>query len=127
MTDGSCLCGAVAYRITGEMRPSVACHCTQCRKTSGHYWSATQVATGQLTLIRDEGLTWYQSSPTARRGFCRICGASLFWECAGEGRVSIGSGTLDDDAGLRQSGHIFVGDKGGYYDIADGLPQRDAG
>ncbi len=44
---GSCLCGAVTYEVRGDLRPSVACHCSQCRKTSGHYWSATQVDDGE--------------------------------------------------------------------------------
>lgn len=125
MKTGSCLCGAVAFEITGELRPSVACHCTQCRKTSGHYWSATQVPDAQFNLTKDEGLTWYQSSESARRGFCRHCGSALFWQMDGEGATSIGTGTLDGATGLHTSKHIFVKDKGDYYDIADGLPQLD--
>jgi hypothetical protein len=31
MTQGSCLCGGVAFTVTGPLRPVVACHCTQCR------------------------------------------------------------------------------------------------
>lgn len=125
MKTGSCLCGAVVFEITGELRPSVACHCTQCRKTSGHYWSATQVPTAQLSITRDEGLTWYQSSRTARRGFCRHCGSSLFWQMDGEGATSIGTGTLDGETGLQTAKHIFVKDKGDYYEIKDGLPQLE--
>lgn len=107
------------------MRPSVACHCTQCRKASGHYWSATQVPSDRLTLTKSDGLKWYQSSPTARRGFCSVCGSSLFWEMDGEGATSIGTGIIDGDTGLRTEKHIFVADKGDYYEIADGLPQKE--
>ncbi|WP_069301226.1 GFA family protein [Neptunicoccus sediminis] len=127
MKTGSCLCGAVTFEVSGDMRPSVACHCTQCRKTSGHYWSATQVPSDKLTLTRDDSLQWYQSSPTARRGFCSVCGSSLFWEMDGEGATSIGTGTLDGQTGLRTEKHIYVSDKGDYYEIADGLPRKDQG
>ena len=35
MLTGSCLCGAVKFTVEGELKPPDACHCTQCRKTSG--------------------------------------------------------------------------------------------
>lgn len=125
MITGSCECGQVVFEVRGEMRPPLACHCTQCRKTSGHYWSATQVPTENLRLTNDKGLKWFRSSDWARRGFCTGCGSSLFWEMDGEGATSIGAGTLDGDTRLRTEKHICVADKGDYYDIADGLPQLE--
>jgi hypothetical protein len=125
MKTGSCECGAVAFEVHGKMRPPIACHCTQCRKTSGHFWSATQVPTENLKLIKESGLTWFRSSDWARRGFCNECGASLFWEMDGEGTTSIGMGTLDGDTGLKTEKHICVATKGDYYDIADSLPQLE--
>lgn len=74
MKTGSCLCGGVAYSLSGELRNSVACHCVQCRKTSGHYVSATQVTPDQLEITRDDTLVWYQSSPKAQRGFAAAAG-----------------------------------------------------
>lgn len=121
---GSCLCGAVRYEVEGPLRPSVACHCSQCRKTSGHYWSATQVTDARLRIIKDEGLAWFRSSETAERGFCRGCGASLFWRKDGEGMTSIGSGTLDAPEGLTTAKHIYVAGKPGYYEIEDGPEQH---
>lgn len=126
MPTGSCLCGGVAYALSGDLRNSVACHCQQCRKTSGHYVSATQVGPEQLTVTKDDTLAWYQSSPGAFRGFCTKCGSSLFWRHVDDnGRVSVMSGTLDGATGITTEKHIFVADKGDYYDIADGLPQHD--
>lgn len=123
MKTGSCLCGDVTYQLEGELRPSVACHCTQCRKTSGHYWSATQVPTENFTVTNDKGLKWFRSSETARRGFCTGCGASLFWQLDGEGTTSVATGTLDGATGLQTDKHIFVKDKGDYYEIEDGVDQ----
>lgn len=114
---GSCLCGAVTYELKGALRDSVACHCTQCRKTSGHYWSATQVANEQFQITKDDGLVWFRSSETAERGFCARCGSSLFWRLDGEGHTSIGSGTLDGPSGITTQKHIFTEDKGDYYEI----------
>jgi hypothetical protein len=123
---GGCLCGAVRYEVRGPLRNVVACHCTQCRKTSGHFVCATQCAEDDLAVVEDRGLTWYQSSATARRGFCRTCGGNLFWKPEESGSVSIMAGTLDGPTGLAISRHIFVADKGDYYQIADGKPQHPA-
>ena len=125
MHHGSCLCGAVSFELQGEMRPPFACHCTQCRKTSGHYASFTNVLRDKLRFSRDDGLEWYQSSDHARRGFCRVCGASLFWDMAGMDGIWVACGALEGPTGLHQSKHIFVASKGDYYEIADGLPQLD--
>ncbi|MEM8690321.1 MAG: GFA family protein [Pseudomonadota bacterium] len=124
--NGSCLCGAIRYELTGELRPSVACHCTQCRKTSGHYWSATQVPAEAFRLIKGDGLTWYRSSPKAERGFCGLCGSSLFWRHEDDGgAISVATGTIDGPSGLTTSKHIYTAHKGDYYDIADDVPQRE--
>lgn len=122
---GSCYCGAVTYELAGPLRPSVACHCTQCRKTSGHYWSATQVPNTRFKITKDDGLKWFRSSDTARRGFCADCGSSLFWQQDGTDTTSIGAGTLDGATGIGTSKHIYVADKGDYYELPDDLPKAD--
>ncbi len=53
---GSCECGAVVFELSGKLRDVVACHCGQCRKTSGHYWAATSVPTPQLHSAPIAGL-----------------------------------------------------------------------
>lgn len=121
MQRGSCLCGAVTYTVSGPMRPVVACHCTQCRKTSGHHVAATGAARSDIDITGP--VQWYQSSPDARRGFCGTCGSNLFWDGAGSTTLAIFAGTLDGPTALKMAGHIFVQDKGDYYDLADGLPQ----
>ena len=56
-TRGGCLCGAVTYELAGELRPVVACHCNQCRKTSGHYVAATQVPSSRARITGDTRFT----------------------------------------------------------------------
>ena len=118
---GGCLCGAITYRISGDLRPVVACHCRQCRKTSGHHVAATSARRDDIEISGD--VTWYRSSPTARRGFCATCGSSLFWNADASDRLSISAGTIDSPTGLSLIGHIYCADKGDYYDIPDDLPQ----
>jgi len=123
ITTGGCLCGAVRYEISGPLRDVIACHCRQCRRATGHYYAATAVKRHYLTLTETRGLRWYQSSSTARRGFCAMCGSNLLWDAAQYPHVSITAGSLDDDSNLRLVRHIFVAEQGGYYVLADGVTQ----
>ena len=131
MTDqtvhrGSCLCGAVTYQVKGELRDVIGCHCTQCRKTTGHIMASTAASLDRFEVTRDDGLAWYRSSETAERGFCRTCGSTLFWRAVSKDYVAISAGTLDTPTGIKIAGHIFCADKGDYYDILDGAYQKPA-
>lgn len=120
---GGCLCGQVRFTVTGPVRPIVACHCEQCRRTTGHHFAATHTLREHLHLECDEGLRWYASSPGVRRGFCGTCGSSLFFDREAADGVSIAAGSLDRPTRLRMVQHIFTASAGDYYEIADGLPQ----
>ena len=91
---GHCLCGTIEIEIRGPLRDVVVCHCGQCRRQHGAPPSYTAATWSNVTIHGEKNLKWYQSSPEARRGFCRLCGASLFWEPMGQGRVSIAAGCL---------------------------------
>ncbi|MEC7206291.1 MAG: GFA family protein, partial [Pseudomonadota bacterium] len=119
----SCECQGVVFELIGELRDVVFCHCSQCRKTSGHYWAATQVSKGNLNLIKATSLSWYDSSDNARRGFCSLCGSSMFYERKGIDKISVSAGSLEIPTSLDRMRHIYVASKGDYYDISDDLPQ----
>jgi hypothetical protein len=120
---GSCLCGAVSFLVDGQLTPPDACHCSQCRKTSGHYWASTDVPRAALAISGEDQLAWYRSSEKVKRGFCRNCGSPLFWDAAGRQNISISMGAFEEPTKTHLEKHIFVPDKGDYYDIADGLPR----
>ena len=124
---GQCLCGGVRFEVHGPLRPVVYCHCSMCRRSSGHFDAATACAPEHLRLLSAQSLRWYRSSTIARRGFCGTCGSQLFWEPTHGGHISIWAGTLEMPTGLRPSMHIFVAEKGDYYEITDGLPQWPGG
>ena len=124
---GGCLCGSVRYEVHGTLRPIVMCHCTQCRRMTGHYLAATAARHADFRLVSQGELQWYASSADGRRGFCARCGSTLFWQGAGRDYVSIAAGTLDETLGLEVAWHIFVGDKGAYYEIESSAPQSRDG
>jgi hypothetical protein len=122
MTSGHCLCGAVSYTISGDLRPIVYCHCEQCRRTSGHFVAATACKPSQISFDADDGLVWYRSSPKAKRGFCKSCGSNLFWAPEHHHYWSVFAGALDRPTGLTAASHIFVHMASDYYAINDALP-----
>lgn len=130
MIAGRCQCGTVRYRIDGVPLAMYHCHCSQCRRASG-----SSFATNILVRSEDFGLVAgadelasFESSPGKRRHFCSRCGSPLFSAAQATPQiVSVRSGTLDGDPGLRPSAHIHVASKSPWYEIADELPQKLAG
>lgn len=123
MFKGSCLCGAVRFTVEAELSWPHACHCTQCRKQSGHYVAGGAAPRGAVAITGAGAITWFESSPGVRRGFCGTCGAHLFWDNPAFDTLSINLGALDGATGLKLAAHIFCADKGDYYEIEDGVPQ----
>jgi len=122
---GGCLCGAVRFTVAGALPAPNACHCTQCRKQSGHFWASVDLAQSDVEISGNEAITWYQSSAKVRRGFCSKCGSFLFWNPLEAASIAIAMGAFDGASDTRLSLHIFTAQKGDYYDITDGLPQND--
>ena len=122
---GACHCGAVRFEVEGEIRDALACHCTQCRKVSGHFWAASSVPVAKWRVTEARGLRWYRSSPVAQRGFCGECGAVLFWlpeadavfdwGTPAEHAISFSPGALEGPVAIKVAQHIYAEDAGDYY------------
>lgn len=124
---GACLCGVVRFEVKGELGPSDACHCEQCRKWTGHFLASTDVPRSALTIHGAENIRWHHSSEKVRRGFCGHCGSSLFFDPLDQNKhdwIAISLGAFDSPTGVTLDKHIFVAEKGDYYEISDGLPQN---
>jgi hypothetical protein len=119
-TKGRCLCGDIEFQTEAKPKSASVCHCSQCRKQSGHLWASAYVSRADLTISGP--VAWFEASLTAKRGFCPRCGSFLFWTAHDEDTISFSLGALDAPTGLTLEKHIFVADKGDYYDIADDLP-----
>jgi hypothetical protein len=113
--------GVLPARGVGQLN---ACHCRQRRKSSGHFFASTDVPKTSLTIHGEDNVTWFPLSERARRGFCKTCGSSLFWDPIFRDFIGIAMGAFEQPTDTRLAIHIFVADKGDYYDITDGLPQN---
>jgi len=126
---GGCLCGAVKYEIHGKLYNVINCHCSKCRRIHGHTAAYTSSKREDLKLIEQHGLKWYRSikdeTPDVYRGFCKECGASLFWDARGEAYIYISAGTIDQPTGLKTIGHIWLNQGGDYYELTDDLEKYE--
>src|SRR5262245_7321293 len=121
---GQCLCGAVRFRLDPPFCEVTVCHCGMCRRWHGHVGAYTGVAKTALHFEDARGLAWFRSSDVARRGFCRECGSSLFWERHQAQSIGVAAGSLNPPTGLTTNLQIWVEDKGDYYPLDDDIPSR---
>ena len=120
---GGCYCSKVRYRAGLIGEEISECHCSQCRKQSGHRYAVIETRSGLVNIEGADALTWFKSSDAAERGFCATCGSHLFWRSLSDDEMAILAASIDTPTGLRVGQHIFVESKGDYYEITDGLPQ----
>lgn len=127
--EGGCLCGGVRYRVTGPLRDITTCHCGECRRTHGGAAPYTACPDDQLELLTDLGLAWIESphsTTNAVRGFCAMCGSSLFWKAPDREYTAIAAGSVDEPSGLHSIDHIWW-DARADWEVPDGLPTSSSG
>ena len=129
--SGSCLCGRIAYRVTGPAVRMMNCHCSRCRRgrSSAH---ATNLfyRLDDFEFVRGESDVRTYKVPEAQRfaiAFCSNCGGGAPGISRERGFVLVPAGTLDMDPGTRPQAHIFVRSKAPWFAIADDLPQFPEG
>jgi len=123
---GSCLCGGIRYEINGKLSEALNCHCSMCRKAHGAaFRSRAKVQSADFRWIAGEHLlTFFESSPGNRRGFCRVCGTPILSKYDADSSVfGLPLGALDDDPGIRPEMHVYVASKAPWFSISDNLPQ----
>ncbi|HEX2842757.1 GFA family protein [Hyphomicrobium sp.] len=119
---GKCLCGAVTFAADVSTRDVDACHCSMCRRWSaGPYIGLSH--NGPVTFTGAENIGAYKSSEWAERGFCKVCGSSLFYHLLGTEHYSFSANALDDQSGFSLTSQIFIDEKPAYYDFANDTPK----
>ncbi len=113
---GRCECGGVRYRLSGHLRPVVHCHCTPCRRITGHHMAATATLRDDLHLESDATLSWYDRTEETRYGFCNRCGATMFWMATDKpSTISVAAGTIDQPTGLTAVLAIYTGEASDFH------------
>ena len=117
---GKCLCGDVRFTAY-NLSDIWYCHCKQCQHLTGYYIAAAGCK--REDLIIEGEVNWLAISELSRSGHCYSCGSYLFWDDASRDSMSITAGNIQGADEIEVKGHIFVEEKGAYYQITDGLPQ----
>ena len=122
---GQCLCSAVEFEVDVPERTYSICHCGLCRRWSGGPLMSVHCPEPNTEWLNDDGLTWYQGTPWAQRGFCSKCGSSLFWRLAQEpeGMLIVSVDALEDDGDFTLDRHIYSDARPDRYDFADDCPR----
>ena len=109
--NGSCLCGAVQYEISGEPKKFYHCHCRRCRKASGTgHASNLLIKPGSIKWIKGEELIRAYKIPEAKRftsQFCTVCGSQVPRYVKETDFIVIPAGSLDDEPAFQPQARIF--------------------
>ena len=127
MLTGSCLCGDIAFEITGPVDQIGHCHCSMCRKFHGAAFATFAVSAPEHFRWRqgEEKAAHYRSSSHGWRNFCPRCGSAVPACPPGGPFALIPLGNVAEDPGTRPTMHFFVGSMAPWHTIADDLPQHD--
>ena len=123
---GACLCGAVHFEVAGATKWCAHCHCTMCRRAHGAaFVTYVGVHEHDLSLEGEEHLRWYSSSDDAERGFCTVCGTTLFFR--GQrlpGEMHIVRSNFEGPIDREPATHVFYNTHVDWVRLADDLPRQ---
>ena len=127
--SGSCLCGSVAYEISGEVKRFLHCHCQRCRKATGTgHASNILMQPDSVKWTAGEQLLTRYKVPEARvfaTNFCSICGSLMPRIAADNSIAVIPAGTLDHEPDVKPEGRIFQDSRADWSCEAGGLPAHE--
>lgn len=127
---GSCLCGKVAFVVTGTPIRFIYCHCRSCQKSSGSAHAANLV-------FPADSVTWTQGedvierfvdvkeNPGFPRSFCRSCGSPVPKVSRNRQCWNVPSGLLDSDPGMRPQANIYWAEHARWYVSADQIAKNE--
>ena len=129
MTElGGCFCGAITYKISGNLRDARSCHCSRCRKAFSSQASAYALVNSDefVWLTGEDLLTSFVGKQDFGLQFCSVCGSTLCGVFGGAVH-GVTLGCVDGDPDIEIYQHIFVGSKAAWEVIPDGVKTFDEG
>jgi hypothetical protein len=120
---GGCQCGAIRFRVEGDLKDASVCHCRMCQKAFGGFYAPLVNTKGSI-------LTWtrgkpkhFASSNFVNRGFCANCGTPLTYE-APDG-VALSIAAFDHPEKIAPTVQFGIEGKIPYVDGIPALPSLD--
>ncbi|WP_416796060.1 GFA family protein [Ciceribacter azotifigens] len=123
--SGGCQCGAIRYKIAGELGYPHICHCRMCQKAGGNFFMAFAGTRNEDFLLTRGEPSWFRSSDPCGRGFCAKCGTPLLFKTASSPYISVTIGSLDDPEACAPVSQDGAESRVSYFDRLFGLPERE--
>jgi hypothetical protein len=124
--EGRCLCGGVRFSITPPTLFFAHCHCRYCREAhTAAFVSWVGAAEDRFRYLPGSAEPrWYQSSQQSRRGFCEMCGTTLFFAstlCPGE--IHVARPAIQGPIDREPQCHVFYDQHADWIEVGDRLPR----
>jgi len=127
-TTGSCLCGAVSFRISGGFESFFLCHCRRCRKDTGSAHAANLFSTTAAIVFlsgQDSIKTYRVPATRHEKSFCTECGSALPRVQSGGALLVVPAGSLDTAIGIRPNAHICFESRAQWDTCLEDVPRID--
>jgi hypothetical protein len=122
---GSCLCGAVRFRIEPPTLWCAHCHCTMCQRAHGAAFVTWVGAAAGRAAVEGASLRWHRSSAEAERGFCATCGSMLFFRSSRwPGELHVARTSFDGAIDREPQAHVFWETHVPWFEVHDALPKK---
>lgn len=126
---GGCLCGTVAFELSGPFSAFHWCHCSRCRKDTGSAHAAN-------LFTRPESVRWLGGENAVRRfdlpeadrfakAFCERCGSPVPYINRSGTHLIVPAGCLDVDPGIVPQDNIHWGSRASWYEAGVSAPRYD--
>jgi hypothetical protein len=120
---GGCQCGAVRFRVEGEVGRASICHCRMCQKAfAGPFGALVTVSVADLVWTRGERAT-FQSSDAVKRGFCAACGSPLTYEWSAD-KIDLATFAFDDPSRVEPGVQLAIEGRPAWMEHLADMPVR---
>lgn len=123
---GSCLCGAVSFKVEGDFDRFFLCHCTHCRKDTGSAHAANLFSsTARIVWLsgQDKVQTYRLPGTRHARCFCSVCGSAM--PHAASECVVVPAGSLDTPLASVPDAHLFTASRAAWDRELNSAPSFD--
>ena len=127
--NGKCLCGTIEFTVKLPSKWVAHCHCTLCQREHGAaFVTWAGFVESEVTIFDStQALTWYPSTAEAERGFCGVCGSSLFFRSAKwPEEIHIVRANFIDNLDREPQAHVYYDTHVQWFDVKDTLPKKNS-
>ena len=120
---GGCACGRVRYTASVADDDAYLCHCRMCQRATGGVSIAFKnLKKSDVTWLAEPD--WYNSSPIARRPYCRDCGTPLGFEYPDSPNMDLTIGSFDEPGRFKPTMHFGIESAHRAWLDTKGLPEH---